>query len=382
MNVLITGGTGTISSGLVKESVSRGNVTYAITRGERNTRNIKDATYIKADVWNHDDIEKKIGNLQFDVIVECLAYNVDQLKISLENFASRCKQYIFISTAGVYQRIGEERICEDTPRNFTKWSYTKNKIECENYLIQYAIENKIQYTIVRPTVTYGDYRIPFPIATRTPGWTFFDRMRRKKLMLASDNVRFSVIHIEDFSKMVVSLFGNEKAANEDFHITSNNGEIFWDDVIEISGKKLGVQPQIIHVSANVIGEIWPSIYDELIYHKNTTQIFNNKKISNVTARADSIPLEEGIRRTIDAMKHEFESEKLEFDNDWNEKCDAVIYYAYKKKCLSEDEMKIVSRYIQENGEKQMKDALRKNRISALKRKWKSAILLQVKKIWR
>lgn len=386
MNVLITGGTGTISSGLVKESVSRGNVTYAITRGIQNTRNISGANYIKADVWNHDDIEKKLGNLQFDVIVECLAYNVNQLKISLENFASRCQQYIFVSTAGVYQRMGEERICEDTPKNFTKWLYTRNKIECENYLIQYAAENKIQYTIIRPTVTYGDYRIPFPITTRTPGWTFFDRMKRKKLMLASDNVRFSVIHIDDFSKMVVSLFGNEKAVNQDFHITSNNGEIFWDDVIKISGKKLGVQPRIIHVPVNVIGKIWPSIYDELIYHKNTTQIFNNKKIrnatANVTAKVDSISLEDGIYRTIDAMKHEFESEKLEIDKDWNEKCDAVIYYAYKKKCLSEDEMKIVSHYISENGEKQMKDALKRNRISALKKDWKSAILLQVRKIWR
>lgn len=378
MNVLITGGTGTISSGLVKESVSRGNVTYAITRGMQKTRNINGANYIKANVWNHDDIEKKLGNLQFDVVVECLAYNVDQLKISLENFSSRCQQYIFISTAGVYQRIGEVRICEDTPKNFTKWSYTKNKIECENYLIQYAIKNKIQYTIIRPTVTYGDYRIPFPITTRTPGWTFFDRMERKKLMLASDNVRFSVIHIDDFSKMVVSLFGNAKAMNEDFHVTSDNGEIFWDDVIEISGKRLGVQPKIIHVPANIIGEIWPSIYDELIYHKNTTQIFNNEKICNATAKMDSISLENGIDHTIDAMKREFEGGKLEIDKGWNEKCDAVIYYAYKKRCLSEDEMKIVSGYIYENGEKQMREALRKIRIGSLK----SAVLLQVRKIWQ
>ena len=39
---------------------------------------------------------------------------------------------------------------------------------------------------------------------------FFDRMKKGQIMLASDNVKFSVIHIDDFSKMVVSLFGNEK----------------------------------------------------------------------------------------------------------------------------------------------------------------------------
>lgn len=45
MRVLITGGTGTISSGLVNESVNRGYDTYAITRGSNNLRNIDGANY-------------------------------------------------------------------------------------------------------------------------------------------------------------------------------------------------------------------------------------------------------------------------------------------------------------------------------------------------
>lgn len=106
----------------------------------------------------------------------------------------------------------------------------------------------------------------------------FDRMKKGQIMLASDNVKFSVIHIDDFSKMVVSLFGNEKAFNEDFHITSNENDIHWDDVIEISGKILGVKPQFIHVSANVIQKIWPEIYDELAYNKNLSTILDDSKI--------------------------------------------------------------------------------------------------------
>ena len=131
MNVLITGGTGTISSGLVKESVNRGNMTYAITRGTQNVRNISGAIYITADIWNHDDIASKLGDLQFDVIVECLVYDVEQLKISLSNFADRCQQYIFISTAGVYQRIGEKRISENNPKNCTDGHILKIKLNAK-----------------------------------------------------------------------------------------------------------------------------------------------------------------------------------------------------------------------------------------------------------
>ena len=221
MRVLITGGTGTISSGLVNESVNRGYDTYAITRGSNNLRNIDGANYLHADIWNEKDVYSVLENIKFDVVVECLAYDIKQLEISLRNFSSRCSQYVFVSTAGVYNRIGNQRIKESDLKNFTEWSYTKNKIECEKFLKEYSMKTGLKYTIIRPTVTYGNYRIPFPIATRTPGWTFFDRMKKGQIMLASDNVKFSVIHIDDFSKMVVSLFGNEKAFNEDFHITSN-----------------------------------------------------------------------------------------------------------------------------------------------------------------
>ena len=345
MKVLVTGGTGTISSGLVHESVNRGFETYAITRGSKNNRNIDGAKYFHADIWDTANINRVIGNLQVDVVVECLAYNVEQLKISLENFSGRCSQYVFISTAGIYNRIDKQRIEESDPKKFIKWSYTKDKIDCENYLKEYAAKTGLKYTIIRPTVTYGDYRVPFPIATRTPGWTFFDRMKKGQLMLASDNVQFSIIHISDFSQMVVCLFGNKKAINNDFHITSNNNDIYWDDVIKKSGEILKVEPKIIHVSSQIIRRVWPDISDEIEYHKNTSQIFDDKKIKKVTGKDAKIDLEIGLNKTISAMEAEYKDNQLTLDNNWNDFCNAVILYAYKKSKLSKNEMDIVTDYI-------------------------------------
>ena len=139
MRVLITGGTGTISSGLVSESVNRGYETFAITRGSNNKRNIKGAHYFHADIWDTNEVKLALGTLDFDVVVECLAYTVDELKISLENFSNRCKQYVFVSTAGVYNRIGEKRIVESDKKEFTDWLYTRNKIACEDYLVSFLM---------------------------------------------------------------------------------------------------------------------------------------------------------------------------------------------------------------------------------------------------
>ena len=365
MKVLITGGTGTISSGLVKESVNRGYETYAITRGTNNKRNILGANYLHADIWDTENVSSVLGNLKFDVVVECLAYGVEQLKISLNNFSKRCSQYVFISTAGIYNRLGENRIKESDPKEFIDWSYTRNKIECEKYLVSFSDRTGLKYTIVRPTVTYGDYRIPFPIATRTPGWTFFDRMKSGQIMLASDNVKFSIIHIDDFSNMVVSLFGNEKAMNEDFHIASNDNDIYWDDVIRTAGEILNVEPKIVHVSPDVIKKVWPHIYDELAYNKNLSLVLDDSKIKRTSAHIQTIKLKEGLERTKNMMYTEYLSNDCMIDKKWNDFCNAVIFYSYKNHYLNEIETQMVKKYIDNYGrvdfEESIKRVMRSNK---------------------
>ena len=192
-------------------------------------------------------------------------------------------------------------------------------------------------------------------------------------MLASDNVRFSVIHILDFSKIVVELFGNEKAYNEDFHITSNKNDIYWDDVIKISSEILGVVPKIIHVSTKEIKKIWPQIYDELEYHKNTSQIFEDKKVRGVTNTEPEITIEAGMQKIILATKKEFDDNGLHLDDDWNTHCDAVIYYSYKNRLLVDSEMKIVSNYISKFGEEMLKSNYKKVKYQNRKRRVKAVL---------
>lgn len=90
------------------------------------------------------DVYSVLENIKFDVVVECLAYDIKQLEISLRNFSSRCSQYVFVSTAGVYNRIGNQRIKESDLKNFTEWSYTKNKIECEKFLKEYSMKTGLR----------------------------------------------------------------------------------------------------------------------------------------------------------------------------------------------------------------------------------------------
>lgn len=374
MKVLITGGTGTISSGLVREAVNNGYMTYTITRGNNRSRNIDGAISLYADIFDTKQVNRVLEDMKFDVVVECLVYTVEQLKISLNSFASRTQHYIFVSTAGIYSRSGD-RLSEEAAKGLVDWAYTNDKIKCEEYLKDFCEKNNVKYTIIRPTVTYGDYRIPFPIATRTPGWTLFKRMIDGLPIVASDNVKYSIIHIDDFSKMVIKLFGNSDAYNNAFHISSNMNDVYWDDIIYEIGRILNVVPKIVHIPVEVFGNAWPEMYDELKYNKNLETILDDKKIKELTNYTTQIDMHEGLVRIHNSMKKEFEENELSADRLWNAKCDIILETAYKDGLIRIEEQDIVKEFISNNIKliNRSRFFIKKNRCIVLMRRVKNKI---------
>lgn len=348
MNVLITGGTGTISSGIAKESVKQGYNTFAITRGNNSYRNIENVKYIKANVWNKDEMKKVLKNLNIDIVVECLVYNCEQLEISLDNFANRCKQYIFISTAGIYNRE-KGKVSENvTEKDVFEWEYTKNKIECEEKIKKFFSKRINKFTIIRPFVTYGDYRIPYPIVcSRAYQWTIFERIEKGYPIVGCNNVKFAIVHIEDFSYAVVKLFNNELAYNEDFHIAETGKEIYWDDVIKVAGSLLNKNVNIIHIPLEVFKNVYIEIYDELKWNKTTELLVDDSKIKSVVKEfKQSVTIEKGLQSTISEAKKTYLNNKI-LDMNWWYKCDLILIYSYLRNKLNEEEKIIIKNYIKE-----------------------------------
>ncbi len=349
MKILVTGGTGTISSGIVRAAVEAGHTVYAYTRGKHAHRNVEGAISLVGDVWDAEDVARQVGDQVFDVVVECLVYNVEQLKLSLQNWAGRCKQYVFISTSGVYPRNpGGERVTEDTPSGKLQWSYSANKLACENHLRSYCEQTKLTYTIVRPTVTYGDYRVPFPVVSRKNQWTLFQRILDGKPILSccDSGIRFSIIHIDDFSRAVAGLFGNPAAVNEAFHISSDGCEYDWDEVIRVCEKSLGVQATILHVPVECFKYTFAYMYDEFRWSKSSSMVLSDQKLKRaVPTFTASVSLEEGLRSTVANLKEEYENFNRKLDQRWNDSVDLTLWGAVKKHKLPAGEEAAAKAYL-------------------------------------
>jgi nucleoside-diphosphate-sugar epimerase len=208
--------------------------------------------------------------------------------------------YIFISSASVYLNPPPHRIItEETPVGNPYWSYARNKIDCEELLIEAHGREGFPATIVRPSHTYTDGWIPSPIGSRD--FTIAQRiLDGKKVISPGDGQSlWTITHSEDFARGFTSLLGNQHSVGEIFHITSDETRA-WDDYYGIIGEALGVLVDIVHIPITVVNEISPSLGQGLMGDKGWSMVFDNSKIKRfVPDFQATVPFSKGIRSSLD-----------------------------------------------------------------------------------
>ncbi|HPY01403.1 MAG TPA: NAD-dependent epimerase/dehydratase family protein, partial [Candidatus Marinimicrobia bacterium] len=129
MKVLFIGGTGIISSACSQMALERGIDLYLLNRGQSFRPIPKGAHHLQADIRDRESVKAAIGKMNFDSVVEWVAYTPDQIESDLESFKGRTGQYVFISSASAYQKPPEKLpITEETPLDNPYWEYSRNKI--------------------------------------------------------------------------------------------------------------------------------------------------------------------------------------------------------------------------------------------------------------
>lgn len=347
-SALVTGGTGTISSGIVEALVQNNYETYALTRGNMPYREIDGVKYLYLDKEDLVLLEKKLGHMKFDIVVECLVYDINQLKRSLNFFVDRCEQYIFISTTGIYKRENDCRIKEDEFTNLLEWKYARDKIECEEYLEAFGKKTGLNYTIVRPPVVYGDYRIPYPVVSRGIPWSLMQRMEEGRPVVSCNTkaVKYGILHISDFSRAVIGLIGNPQAYQEAFHIADHKHEYDWDEVLSAIALILAVDFHVIHIPIYIFKTTFCRLYDELLWNKIDDLMLDDTKIRQVTGFQAKVSLEEGLTKMISNMENEYKKYYQLLDDGWNRCCDHTILVATALQEIRKDEQKTAKEYIQ------------------------------------
>ncbi len=335
MKVLFIGGTGTISTEVTKLAVTKGFEVYLINRGNK-TSIFSDNLGVKeihVDINDETEVLNRIKDLSFDVVVDFIAYTPDQLQRDYRLFVGKTRQFIFISSASAYQKpLSDYRITEGTPLSNPYWRYSRDKIACEDYLMQKYREHGFPVTIVRPSHTYCERAVPLGVHGNHGSWQVIKRMLEgKPVIIHGDGTSlWTMTHSSDFAKGFVGLMGNIHAIGEAVQITSDE-TLTWNQIYTTIANALQVPFKPYYVSTPFL--ISCSNYEfegSLLGDKSNSVVFCNDKLKRfVPDFVATKRFDQGIRETLEyILAHkEYQIDDPEFDL-W---CDKVVAALEKAK---------------------------------------------------
>jgi nucleoside-diphosphate-sugar epimerase len=317
LRVLFIGGSGVISSACAREAVSTGIDLYVLNRGQSTGRPLPAGVHeLRADVRNPGSVRDAIKGLDFDSVVDWVAFTTEHVQSDIDVFRGRTGQYVFISSASAYQTPPSRLpVTESTPLRNPFWQYSRDKIACEDLLVREYRGSGFPATIVRPSHTYD--------ATKTVlsgGWTALARMvAGKPVVVHGDGTSlWTVTHTTDFARGFVPLLAHPRTLGEAFHITSDDF-LTWDQITHALAAALGVTARIVHVPSDVIAAADPEWGAGLIGDKAHSMVFDNSKLRSLVPGWHAVvPFERGAREIADW--HLADASRQESD----EKLDALM----------------------------------------------------------
>lgn len=323
MKLLIIGGTGTISSAVVKRALEKGIDITVLNRGHHELP--KGVHQITADMRDEKAAAAALGNSTFDVVADFITFTKEQAAQGIRLFQGRCKQYLFISSATVYQKPPKTLfVSEGTPLNNPFSEYAQNKIICENEFMQGYRDNGFPITIVRPSYTYGDEHLPFIFNSHKSRYALISRLKRgKPIIIPGDgSIFWTITHAGDFAHAFVGLMGRMEAVGHAFHITTDECHT-WDDFAHIIADALGVKARLEHISTDTLCRFIPEEYAAQTGDKAQTAVFDNSKIKSfVPDFVCKTPFVEGISGCI--RYYEENPDKCVEDPEWDALVDEII----------------------------------------------------------
>jgi dihydroflavonol-4-reductase len=318
-NVLLTGATGFTGSVLLRKLVEAGANVRAIARSRSSIDrysalpvkwfigNVYDADTVRAAASEVDYIfhlaaayrQAKITDEEYRLV------HVDSTKLLVSAALKRrgFKRFIHVSTIGVHGHIDNPPADENT-RFSPGDQYQCTKAEAELWVHDFARENKLPYTVIRPAGIYGpgDRRL-FKVF-KMASWPLFP-------ILGHGRCLYHLIHVEDLTDAILLAAVHPQALSEAFIVGADEPielERFAATVAKTLGRKLRVKrvpagPFFVAAAAceaicKPLG-IEPPLYRRRVAFYTKDRSFRTDKIRDTLGFRPQYSNERGIAQTTE-----------------------------------------------------------------------------------
>jgi dihydroflavonol-4-reductase len=315
--VLITGATGFTGAVLARKLCERGARVRAVARASSNTDALAGLPieWVRGDVFDAAVVTTAASGVEY-IFHVAAAYRQSGLsdevyrKVHVESTrllaeaASQnpdFKRFVHVSTVGVHGHI-ETPPADETCRFAPGDIYQKTKAEAELWLREYAAQQRLPFTVIRPSAIYGpgDRRLLklFTMAAKP----VFPVLGRSKGL-------YHLIHVDDLTEILQLAAVHPAAAGEVF-IAGDPQALALADIVRVIGAEYGRQPRLIRLPAwpfFLVADlceavcrplrIAPPIYRRRVAFFTKDRSFNTAKLRDRLHYACRRTTEQGLRAT-------------------------------------------------------------------------------------
>jgi nucleoside-diphosphate-sugar epimerase len=302
MKVCVVGGTGNISTSVVRELTEHGHDVTCFNRG-RLSAPPDGVRLIEGDRKDRAVFERTMQGEAFDAAIDMICFDRDDALSDIRAFRG-VKHFIHVSTVCTYGLDYDWLpVSEDHPlRPVT--DYGRNKVTADEAFLEAHQSEGFPVTILKPSTTYG----PQMGVLRQIAWDFswLDRVRdgRPILIHGDGHAIHQFLHVDDAAIGFANVLGREKCIGEVYNLVGagyTNWRRFHETVMSVLGRTvdmIGVTLDDLDAHDVPNRAICRDIFAHNCYYST------EKLLRDVPEFAPRISLEDGIRRVYNTMLEE------------------------------------------------------------------------------
>ena len=304
MKVLVIGGTGNISRGIVAALLARNYEVVLFNRGQHADPPPPDVRVIKGDRQHRDDFEAKVSAENWDAVIDMISFNAEDAASAIRACQGRIGHFVQCSTVMTYgPPFSGINLPETSPLQGTS-GYGLNKVAADNLLLEVHANDGFPVTIFKPSYTHGPGMNLLRQVGGDGGW--IDRLRKgKPILSAGDGLNyFQFLASRDAGDAFAEVLGKSECIGEIYNIVHPQART-WDEWHRAAAAALGVDIDIVHVSQETLIAMAPERFSGLRGNFGHTQIFSHEKLARVLPDfCPQIPVTESVAENIEWMdKH-------------------------------------------------------------------------------
>ncbi len=300
MKVLLIGGTGLISTGIVKALQERGAEITVFNRGRTDDRlggGVRRITGDRRDFAAFEGTMAAAG--PWDVVIDMICFLPDEAGSDLRAFAGRCGHFIFCSTVCTYGNTQTVVPTLETTPQAPVSDYGRGKLACERLFLEAHAGGRMPVTIIRPSHTYGPGGGIINNLNTDPAFLARLRAGRPVIVSGDGHGLWQSAYADDVGRGFAFAAANPRCFGEAYNAVADE-VVTWDQYVGRTAAAIGAPaPRLVHLPTDFLLAVDRRRYVGLEEIFRFHGVYANARLKrDVPEFRLTTPFEEGVRRTV------------------------------------------------------------------------------------